>query len=87
MSPTEESAPSKSLPMEAKDNREASSRQQVIDTTQQILERVHAIRLQALYKMGSARELDRTLTQALMAKFMRVQLIIGQDLTKSLIAL
>ena len=54
---------------------------------QEILERIHAIRLQALYKMGSACELDWTLARALMVKFTRVQLIIGQDLTKSLIAL
>ena len=37
--------------------------------------------------MGSARELDRTLAHALMAEFARVQLVIGKDLTKSLIAL
>ena len=84
ISPTAESTARESLPMEAEDNREASSRQRVIDTTQGILERVH---LQALYEMGSASELDRTLAQALMAKFARVQLVIGQDLTKSLIAL
>ena len=35
----------------------------------------------------SVRELDRTLARALMAEFTRMQLIIGQDLTKSLIAL
>ena len=87
VSPTEASAPGKSLPVEAEDDGEASSRQQVIDTMQEILERVHAIRLQALYEMGSAHELDRTLARALMAEFTRVQLIIGQDLTKSLIAL
>ena len=54
---------------------------------QGILERVHAIRLRALYEMGSAHELDRTLAHALMAKFARVQLVIRKDLTKSLIAL
>ena len=37
--------------------------------------------------MGSVRELDRTLAHALMAEFMRLQLIVGRDLTKSLIAL
>ena len=87
VSPTEESTPGESLPMEAEDNGEASSQQQVIDTMQGILEHVHAIHLQALYKMGSACELDWTLARALMAKFMRVQLVIGQNLTKSLIAL
>ena len=54
---------------------------------QGILECIHAIRLQALYKMGSTHELDRTLARALMAEFMRVQLVIGKDLTQSLIAL
>ena len=54
---------------------------------QEILEGIHAIRLQALYEMGSACELDRTLARALMAEFVKVQLVIGQDLTKSLIAL
>ena len=77
VSPTAESTPVESLPMEAEGNREASSRQHVIDTTQGILERVHAIRLQALYKMGSICELDRTLARALMAEFARVQLVIG----------
>ena len=87
VSPTAESTPGESLQMEAEGNREASSRQRVIDTMQGILERVHAIRLQALYEMGSTRELDWTLAYTLMAKFARVQLVIGQDLTKSLIAL
>ena len=54
---------------------------------QEILEHVHAIRLQTLYEMGSVHELDQTLARALMAKFTRMQLIIEQDLTKSLIAL
>ena len=73
--------------MEAEDNGEALPRQSVINTTQEILKRVDAIHLQALYKMGSAHELDQTLAHALMAEFMRVQLVIGQDLTKSLLTL
>ena len=40
-----------------------------------------------MHEMGSVRELDQTLACALMAKFARLQQIIGQDLTKSLIAL
>ena len=48
---------------------------------------MHAIHLQALYDMGSTCELNWTLAHALMAEFPRVQLVIGQDLTKSLIAL
>ena len=37
--------------------------------------------------MGSAHELDRTLACALMAEFVRVQLAMGKDLTRSLIAI
>ena len=87
VSPTAVSAPRESLPRKAEDNREALSQQRVIDITQGILERIHAIRLQALYEMGCTHELDQTLARALMAKFARVQLVIGKDLTKSLIAL
>ena len=87
VSPTAVSAPRESLPRKAEHNREALSQQRVIDITQGILERIHAIRLQALYEMGCTRELDQTLARALMAKFARVQLVIGKDLTKSLIAL
>ena len=59
----------------------------MIEITQGILEHIHAIHLQALYEMGSAHELDRTLARALMAEFARVQLVIEKDLTQSLIAL
>ena len=45
VSPTAVSAPGESLPRKAEDNREASSQQRVIDITQGILERIHAIRL------------------------------------------
>ena len=85
--PADESAPGESLPRKAEDNKEASSPQWVIEITQGILERIHAIRLQALYEIGSAREQDRTLAHALMTEFARVQLVIGKDLTQSLIAL
>ena len=87
VSPTVVSTPGESLPRKAEGNQEALSRQRVIDIMQGILERIHAIRLQALYEMGCTCVLDRTLARALMAKFVRVQLVIGKDLTKSLIAL
>ena len=60
--------------------------EQVLETAREILARVHAIRLQTMHEMGSVRELDRTLARTLMAEFTRLQLIIGEDLTKSLIA-
>ena len=93
MSPTEVSAPGKSLQVEAEGSGEAPPggsvlpRQHVIETTQEILAHVHALRLQTMHEMGSVHKLDQTLARALMAEFARLQLIIGWDLTKSLIAL
>ena len=92
-SPTEVSAPGKSLKVEAEGSREVPSggsvlpRQHVIETTQEILVHIHALHLQTMHEMGSVQELDWTLTRTFMAEFVRLQLIIGQDLTKSLIAL
>ena len=40
-----------------------------------------------MHKIGSMREVDWTLAQTLMAEFVRLQLIVGEDLTKSLLAL
>ena len=40
-----------------------------------------------MYEMGSVWELDWTLARMLMAEFARLQLIVGQNLTKRLIAL
>ena len=73
--------------MKSEADKGASSPQWVLETNQGILECIHASRLQALYEMGSTCELDRTLSCALMAEFTRVQLVMGKDLTKSLIAL
>ena len=58
-----------------------------METTQEILVRVHALRIQAMHEMASIRELDRTLVRTLLAESARVQLIIGEDLTKSLMTL
>ena len=40
-----------------------------------------------MHEMGGMRELERTLVCTLMAEFVRLQLILGEDLTKSLTAL
>ena len=85
--PADESSPQEAPPVKPEANKGASSPQWVLETTQGILECIHASWLKALYKMGSTRELDRTLSRALMAKFARIQLVMGKDLTKSLIAL
>ena len=60
--------------------------EQILETAREILAHVHAIHLQAMHEMGSMWELDRTLAHTLMAEFTRLQLIIGEDLNKSLIA-
>ena len=85
--PADKSAPREALPAKSEADKGASSPQWVLETTQGILESIHASWLQALYEMGSMHELDRTLSHALMAEFVRVQLVMGKDLTKSLIAL
>ena len=70
------------LPMETTHQGERA-----LETAHKILEHIHAIRLQAMHEMGSMRELEQTLVCTLMAEFAKLQLIIGEDLTKSLIAL
>ena len=40
-----------------------------------------------MHKMGSVQEVDQALAQTLMAEFMRLQLIVGEDFTRSLLAL
>ena len=61
----------------------APNREQVLETTREILGRIHTLHL----KMGSVQEVDRTLARTLMAEFVRLQLIVGEDFTKSLLAL
>ena len=72
----------KTLPTETAPNSE-----HVLETTCGILECIHALHLQTMHEMGSVRELDQTLARTLMAEFARLQLIVGEDFTKSLIAL
>ena len=61
--------------------------ERALETAREILEHVHTIHLQTMHEMGIVRELERTLVRTLMAEIVRLQLIIGEDLTKSLIAL
>ena len=65
----------------------APNREWVLGITCEILAHIHALHLQTMHKMGSMREVDRTLAGTLMAEFARLQLIVGEDFTKSLIAL
>ena len=61
--------------------------ERALETACKILEHIHTIRLQTMHEMGGMRELEWTLVCTLMAEFVRLQLIIGEDLTKSLTAL
>ena len=61
--------------------------ERALETAHKILEHIHAIRLQTMHEMGGMRELEQTLVHTLMAEFVRLQLILGEDLTKSLSAL
>ena len=61
--------------------------QRALETAHKILEHIHAIRLQTMHEMGSMRGLEWTLVHTLMAEFARLQLILSEDLTKSLTAL
>ena len=61
--------------------------ERALETTLDILEHIHTICLQAIHDMGGMRELEQTAVCPLMAEFVRLQLILGEDLTKSLSAL
>ena len=61
--------------------------ERALETARKILEHIHSLCLQTMHDMGSMRELERTLVHTLMAEFARLQLILGEDLTKSLSAL
>ena len=92
-SPTEAPAPRESPQVVAGGSGAALStetihqEEEALETARKILERVHTIHLQTMHEMGSMRELDQTLVHTLMAEFVRLQLIIGEDLMKSLVAL
>ena len=72
----------KSLPTKTVPNRE-----RVLETTCEFLGCIHDLHLQMMHEMGSMRGWDQTLAQTLMAEFMRLQLIVGEDFTRSLLAL
>ena len=61
--------------------------ERALETALSILEHIHALCLQILHDMGGVRELEQAAVRTLMAEFARLQLILGEDLTKSLSAL
>ena len=52
-----------------------------------ILDQAHDLQLQSMGDLGHIKDLDRTLAGTLMAEFSRVQLIVQEDVGKSLVAL
>ena len=65
----------------------APSRERTLQMARSILDQAHALQLQSMEDLGRIRELDRTLAGTLMAEFSRVQLIVREDVGKSLVAL
>ena len=61
--------------------------ERALETALGILEHIHALCLQTLHDMGGMRELKQAVVRTLMAEFVRLQSILGEDLTKSLSAL
>ena len=58
-----------------------------LETALDIVECIHALRLQIIHEMGSVREVEQVAVHTLMAEFARLQSILCENLTKSLSAL
>ena len=65
----------------------APSRERALQMARSILDQAHALQIQSMGDSGCIRDLDRTLARTLMAEFSRVQLIVQEDVGKSLVAL
>ena len=93
VSPKEAPAPGKAPQVVAGGSKAASPTEtthqgeRALETALGILEHIHTLHLQTIHDMGGMRELEQTVVRTLMAEFARLQLILGEDLTKSLSAL
>ena len=65
----------------------APGRERTLQMARSILDQAHALQIQSMGDLGRIRDLDRTLAGTLMAEFSRVQLIVQEDVGKSLVAL
>ena len=65
----------------------APDRERALQMARSILDQAHALQIQSMGDLGHIRDLDRTLAGTLMAEFSRVQLIVQEDVGKSLVAL
>ena len=83
--PTETGAlPSSSSGTGAGRTKAAPSRERTLQMARSILDQAYALQLQSMGDLGRIRDLDRTLAEA---EFSRVQLIVQEDVGKSLVAL
>ena len=79
--------PSSSSGNRAGRTKAAPSRERTLQMAHSILNQAHALQIQSMGDLGHIRDLDRTLAGTLMAEFSHVQLIIQEDVGKSLVAL
>ena len=57
---------------------------EVTELVHDTLDQVYALRLETLQEMGFIREVDRALAKSIMSEFIRLQLVVGEDLNTSL---
>ena len=67
--------------------RMAPSREHILEATRVIIERFHTLHLQTMHEMGGVQEVDRALTRTLLAEFVRLQPVVGEEFTKILMDL
>ena len=88
LKPTKAGAlPSSSSGSGAGRTKAAPSRERALQMARSILDQAHALKIQSMGDLGHIRDLDRTLAGTLMAEFSRIQLIVQEDVGKSLVAL
>ena len=88
LKPTKAGAlPSSSSGNRAGRTKAAPSRERALQMARSILDQAHALQIQSMGDLGHIKDLDRTLAGTLMAEFSRVQLIVQEDVGKSLVAL
>ena len=60
---------------------------EIREIVRETLDQVYVLHLETLQEMGFIREVDRALAKSIMAEFLRLQLIVGDDLNTSLWAM
>ena len=65
----------------------ACQEEQDLEVALSAVRRIRAIRLQTIHNMGCVKKVEQVAVSTLMAEFVRLQAILGEDLTQSLSAL